>query len=128
MGQCYEPPLVPEAAQDGLDCLWNIDGELRTCIDALEKEDLDRCTADQFVDFFEHRGCGDLFARWTEAQIQTSVDEGKIPKLEHWRDDLSQGRAGLDSLMNLAGWNSFRADQAAMDLRVKNVSQLARKA
>lgn len=121
--QRYEPPLVPEAAQAGLDSLWHIDDGLRACVDALEKEDVDRFSADQFVDFFEHHGCEDLFTRWTEAQIQTSAEEGKIPNLEHWRDELSQGRAGLDSLMNLAGWNSFRADQAAMDLRVKNVSQ-----
>jgi transaldolase len=62
-----------------------------------------------------------LFVRWTGEQVARSVEEGKIPKLDHWADVLADGSIGLDSLMNLAGLNSFRADQKKMDDRVRRV-------
>jgi len=36
-------------------------------------------------------------------------------------DQLAAGEIGLDSLMNLAGLNSFAADQKAMDDRITNL-------
>ncbi len=59
--------------------------------------------------------------RWSGEQIATSAAEGKIPKLEHWKDPLAEGTLGLDALMNLAGWNSFDADQREMDEHVREV-------
>ena len=41
--------------------------------------------------------------------------------LDHWKQALESGQVGLDSLMNLAGWNSFRSDQEAMDRRVEEI-------
>ena len=104
-----------------LNTLWDVSDELGTCVDALEKEDLDSFTPDDLIDFFEARNCGDLMVRWADADIQTSTQEGKIPKLENWRDALAEKAVGLDSLMNLGGMNSFAADQKAMDDRVRDV-------
>lgn len=119
----YEPPLRedidPSAAR--LDTLWDVGDELVACVDALEKENLDAFTADDLVGFFADRGCGDVLVKWNADQIATSASEGKIPRLENWRDALADKSIGLDSLMNLAGLNSFTADQKAMDDRVSDV-------
>ena len=109
----------PEAIR--LDTLWNIEDELVACIDDLEQQDLADFTPDDLVRFFSERGCGDVLIDWTTREIATSRAEGKIPKLDNWRDQLSSGRIGLDSLMNLAGFNSFAADQNAMDDRIRQV-------
>jgi len=101
-----------------LNTLWDVGGELVRCLDALEKEDLDSFTPDDLIDFFSQHGCGDIFVRWTNSQIETSAREGKIPKLDHWKEALESKAIGLDSLMNLAGLNSFAADQKEMDDRV----------
>lgn len=101
-----------------LNTLWDVGGELATCLDALEKEDLDSFTPDDLIDFFGRHGCGDIFVRWSDTQIETSAREGKIPKLDHWKEALESKAIGLDSLMNLAGLNSFAADQKEMDDRV----------
>jgi len=77
--------------------------------------------ADELVDFFAAHGAGDLLAPWTDNEVAASAAEGKIPRLDNWRDSLESGRIGLDALMNLAGLNSFRADQKAMDDRVNTV-------
>lgn len=104
-----------------LDTLWDIPRELCDCLDALEQEHLDRFTPDDLIDFFARHGFGDIFVRWTEPQRSMSRSEGKIPKMANWSEALASGTIGLDSLMNLAGFNSFAADQAAMDERIEGV-------
>jgi transaldolase len=119
----YRPALAegvdPQAV--GLGTLWDIGPELAACAHALENEDLDAFTPAGLVGFFADHGCGDLLADWTDEQIRTSAAEGKIPRLENWGDALAAGRIGLDALMNLAGLNSFAADQKALDQRIKQV-------
>jgi len=104
-----------------LDTLWEVNEQLAACMDALEEENLDSFTPDDLVSFFKSRGCGDVLVAWKHSHIATSAAEGKIPRLENWQDALSEKAIGLDSLMNLAGLNSFITDQKAMDQRVRDV-------
>ncbi|MHC4716222.1 MAG: transaldolase family protein [Planctomycetota bacterium] len=119
----YRPPVYedvdPRAV--GLHTLWDVGGALPACVDALEREDLDRFGPDELVSFFAAHGCGDVLVRWTPRQVEVSRAEGKIPKLDNWRETLASGLVGLDALMNLAGLNAFAADQAAMDDRVRQM-------
>ncbi|MHC4499135.1 MAG: transaldolase family protein [Planctomycetota bacterium] len=119
----YSPGMSQNVDREAirLDTLWDIDNELVACLDALEKENIDSFTPDDLIDFFAENGCADVLVRWSEAQIETSTVEGKIPKLENWRDALAGKSIGLDSLMNLAGLRSFATDQKAMDDRVRQV-------
>jgi transaldolase len=119
----YRPPLNEgvDAEKLRLDTLWDIGEEVVDCVDALEKENLDSFTPDHLVDFFKDRGCGDVLVRWSDSETATSAAEGKIPRLENWRHALADKSIGLDSLMNLAGLNSFATDQKAMDDRVRDV-------
>ena len=122
-GEDYEPVVDDEVDREavGLNTLWDIPDRLVECVDALENESVDDLTADELVDFFHAHDCGDILVRWTDEQVETSAREGKIPDLDNWSDLLADGTVGLDSLMNLAGWNSFNSDQVAMDERVQKV-------
>jgi transaldolase len=102
-----------------LDTLWNIDKELVSCIDDLENENLDSFTPDDLIDFFREHNCADVLVKWDDSQNATSYWEGKIPNLANWKDVLESREIGLDSLMNLAGLNSFRNDQNATDDHIK---------
>ncbi len=121
--QKYEPGLESEVdpARIRLDTLWEIDDELVACVDALEREDLDAFAPEDLIDFCRTHDCGDLLIPWSDAQIATSRDEGKIPKLDNWSQSLADGSIGLDSLMNLAGLNTFAADQKKMDDHVRDI-------
>jgi len=114
----YKPELDDSTAAVLFDSLWDIDDRVIGCVEDLEKEDIDRFGADDLVDFFAQHNCADLLVNWTEQQVQTSLAEGKIPRLGNWRDLLESGVIALDSLMTLAGLNSFTSDQAAMDHRI----------
>jgi len=111
--------IDPQAVR--LNTLWDINQQLIDCIDALEQEDIDAFTPDDLIDFFADHSCDDVLVRWTDAQIQTSKAEGKIPQLKNWKDDLAKKSIGLDALMNLAGLNSFIIDQQDMDDKVREV-------
>jgi transaldolase len=123
LGQNYVPGIAQgvDPSQIGLDTLWRIDDRLIDCVDAVEREDLDSFDAETLVGFFESHGCNDFLVRWSNPEIAVSAAEGKIPKLGNWVDQLSDGSIGLDSLMNLAGFNSFAADQKKMDAHIEDV-------
>jgi transaldolase len=125
LGQDYAPGINRDVdpKRIELDTLWHVNDELVACVDALEREHLDSCTRDKLVDFFAAHGCSDFLVRWSDTEIATSAREGKIPRLENWAERLADRSIGLDSLMNLAGLNSFIADQKEMDDHVKGVLQ-----
>jgi transaldolase len=105
----------------GLDTLWYINEEVVRCVDELGEEDLDSFDPESLVDFFAERRCSDFLVRWSDAEIATSAEEGKVPRLGNWADSLANRTIGLDSLMNLAGLNTFVADQKEMDDHVREV-------
>ncbi len=122
------PPGIHEDVDPravGLDTLWHIEDELVACIDALGREDVDSFSPEALVDFFEVHRCGDFLVRWSNSEIATSAEEGKIPRLGNWADQLADRSIGLDSLMNLAGLNSFASDQRDMDEHVREVLERA---
>jgi len=108
--------IDPDAA--GVLTLWEVDDAVRIAVNELAKQDVDKMTADQLIDFLRSHSCGDLLYRWNQKQMQTSYAEGKIPDFPTWRGPLAEKKIGLDTLMNLAGWSSFAADQKAMDERI----------
>jgi transaldolase len=123
LGHDYTPGLNDNVDPDriALDSLWDVEDKLVACIDALGREDIDLFSADTLIDFFAAHGCSDSLVRWSHGEIATSAEEGKIPKLRNWANQLARRSIGLDSLMNLAGLNSFIADQREMDTHVKDV-------
>jgi transaldolase len=104
-----------------LDTLWDIPLGLIASLDGLHDNVADRMDAADLSAHLADHGVKDLFPAWTPSQIAASAAEGKIPKLAHWAQALAAGAVGLDALMNLAGLNSFIADQHAMDQRVADV-------
>ncbi len=119
----FDPEIDPKVDRTALrlDTLWNVIVQLVNCIENLEQENLDQFTPDDLIDFFDQNGCGDVLVRWTDSQVETSAREGKIPKIDNWRDALENKAVGLDSLMNLAGLNSFASDQEKMDNRIRDI-------
>ena len=125
LGQNRAPGINDDVDPEeiGLDTLWYINEEVVRCVDALGEEDLDAFEPETLVDFFAEHGCSDFLVRWSDAEVATNVKEGKIPRLSHWADPLANRAIGLDSLMNLAGLNTFIADQKEMDDHVRAVLQ-----
>ena len=82
-------------------------------------------TPEQYAVMRQH-GAGDLFPRWSGADLEAIRADGKIPKLDRWRARLESGEVALDSLINMAGLQSFSDDQKALDDRVRGLLITAR--
>lgn len=105
----------------GVDSLWNISDKLVSCLDALESVDVSGLAPTALVSFFAEHGCADVLPAWDGSQMEQCARDGKITVIDHWKNEIAEGKASLDSLMNLAGLCSFVEDQAAMDRRVHDV-------
>jgi transaldolase len=110
--------LDPEKIRLGT--LWDIEPLLVRCIDELEKENIDSFTADDLVTFLSIRNCPDVLIPWQSDKVRISTEEGKIPKMQNWKELLEAKCVGLDSIMNLAGLCSFASDQKEMDDRIRS--------
>lgn len=122
-GESYPPGIRQDVPQEtiGANTLWDVTDKFRAFVDELDAERLEDFTETHLEGFFKRHGFGDALIRWTDRQVETSRQEGKIPQVEHWKEALGNGSIGLDSLMNLAGYNSFDQDQREMDQRVQEV-------
>jgi transaldolase len=119
----YRPGIRQDVDQQGygLDTLWDVPEAFVSCVDGLAKQNLEGWSGPEVVEYFHQEGCADVFPRFTDDERRRSRREGKIPRLSNWKRELESGRVAVDSLMNLAGLNSFVADQGAMDERIRSV-------
>ncbi|MFQ5601000.1 MAG: transaldolase family protein [Candidatus Krumholzibacteriia bacterium] len=103
------------------ECLWDVPDALRDALDALSPTDLDHMSGPELQNALRNRGVVDLLPEYTSEELDVFRADGKIPKLEHWRQRLEAGTAGLDSLLNMSGLHSFASDQKALDDRVRGL-------
>lgn len=121
-------PLAPGVtlAQFGADSLWTVPQKFKDAVDGLLRKNLDTLKPDELQTHFEDAGFGDFLPRWSTADIQTALKDGKIPVYATWKDRLATGRVGLDALMNLSALYSFATDQKALDDRIRSLLKTAK--
>ncbi len=119
----YEPEFSDRqrAERLRLEVFWRIEPKLIRCLDALDREDVDSFSPEDLIYALARHDSGDILPRWDAEHAHASRREGKIPDLSRWEQGLVDRRYAVDSLMNLAGLQSFAADQQAMDQRVTDV-------
>ncbi|MHC4740417.1 MAG: transaldolase family protein [Planctomycetota bacterium] len=101
--------------------LWEVTEAFKNCVAGLLKRDIGRMSADDLQAHFEDAGFADFLPRWSEQDIRTAADDGKIPVFEKWKARLASGEIGVDALMNLSAFHSFATDQKALDARIESL-------
>jgi transaldolase len=129
--QVANDPDVPLAAgvtlaQFNGESLWNVPQKFKDAVEELLRKNPDALTPDDLQTHFEKAGLGDFLPRWSDADIQTAIKDGKIPVYATWKDRLSTGKIGLDALMNLSALYSFATDQKALDDRIRSLLKSAK--
>lgn len=105
-------------ADYAIDTLWDVPRGLRAQAEYIGQQDLQGLGPHAIEHDLESAGFGDVLPLWTQEDRQQARQDGKIPKLNAWRDRLAHGEIGLDALMTLHGLESFAKDQKAMDDRI----------
>ena len=100
--------------------LWDVPDDLRKAVNGLVAQDSSSLSPAAIEDHFANAGIGDLFPRWSEADLETVTKDGKIPVYETWKERLQAKAIGFDALMNLSALHSFVTDQKALDDRIRS--------
>ena len=101
--------------------LWEVPDSFHDAIDTLLLKDLDALTPEALRQHFEQAGIPGFLPNWSDMDIQTITNDGKIPIYATWKDRLSSGQLGLDALMNMSALRSFATDQKALDDRIRSL-------
>ncbi len=108
-------PEADSSIMDKLKELWEVSDVFKKFADDLVSLDsIDSMNGEELIDFCEKSGI-DLFGRFSEDQIKSIYDYGKIPKLNDWPDSIA-----LDDLMTQSALQSFAKDQNALDDRIRS--------
>ncbi len=104
-----------------LDTLYEVPEQFKSA--ALELKDADPAalTPESLCAHFADRGMPGMLVQWSDADRRAAAEDGKIPKLERWRERFERRELGLDAVMNLSGLMSFATDQAAMDDHIAEI-------
>ena len=113
-------------AQFAGETLWTVPPKFKDAVEDLLHKNLDSLTPEDLQSHFEKAGFGDFLPRWSKADIQTAMKDGKIPAYPTWKDRLASGKVGLDALMNLSALYSFATDQKALDDRIRSLLKTAK--
>jgi transaldolase len=119
LGNFYEVPLTDKANNLGIEKFWEVS---QAVVDFGKSIDNNvPATGEAFVKRAHEAGLGDMFPLFNQEQKQRISDEGKIPVLSSWIEDIRSGRVAPDTLLTLAGLASFTADQKQLDERVVGI-------
>jgi transaldolase len=123
-----EVPLAPGVtfAQFNGETLWSVPPKFRDAVEDLLRKNHDALKPEDLQTHFEKAGFGDFLPRWSAADVQTALKDGKIPVYATWKDRLASGKVGLDALMNLSALYSFATDQKALDDRIRSLLKTAK--
>jgi transaldolase len=121
IGREYPVRLAPgvDARALRLEVAWEVTGPERDLARSLAAQP--PRTAEELRARAADVGIRDLFPTMSEDERLRVASDGKIPRLPAWAARIANGDLAVDSLLNLAGLESFRADQKAMDDRVSGL-------
>jgi len=98
--------------------LWDVPAAFKAATMELAKLDPSQLAPDSVRGHFAKKGFPGLLPDWSDEDVRAAREDGKIPKLDRWKERLATGEIALDALMNLSALMSFATDQAAMDERI----------
>jgi transaldolase len=125
-GQVEHDPAVSSAEGISLKdfgalTLWDVPESFKKAVDQLLTSNIDGLTPKALQKHFARAGIAGFLPDWTIGDIDLVTKDGKIPVYQNWKDQLVNGRIGLDALMNISALYSFATDQKSLDDRIKSL-------
>ncbi len=117
--EIYPVDLTKDAENYFPEKLWEVtEKEL-----ALAQSLCNDCPEDgnTLIDRVHAAGCGDMFPYLSDEDLKYISEEGKIPKHSRWSHRIESEELAIDTLLNLAGLDSFTADQKELDARIERI-------
>ena len=111
----------PTVEATGCDAFWADDKGVAAAADELTARPTDELDGQAVLDCLQKHGAGDLFPVLDDAEQKQIRADGKIPKLNVWKDRVAAKTANWDGLLSLAALESFAVDQQGLDDRIRGL-------
>jgi transaldolase len=114
----YEVELHPEISPEEvrMECLYELTQKELDFIHKLTENP--PINGKELAERARNGGCGDLFPGLDAEDLERIASEGKIPVHATWKSDIAEEKTAIDTLLNLAGLETFEKDQAELDHRI----------
>ncbi|HUW93551.1 MAG TPA: transaldolase family protein [Bacteroidales bacterium] len=119
LGTHYDVPLNATAEGLGIEKFWEVPGAVVDL--GISLNDNIPARGDDLVARVHEAGLGDMFPRLSSTDNDRIAAEGKIPVLASWRERILKGEIAPDTLLTLAGLESFTSDQKQLDDRITGI-------
>ncbi len=119
MHENYDVSVYPSAAEASVEKFWEVDDKVLTLAERLASDPPSSAT--ELVHIAYEEGCEDLFPSLSKEERSYLSLDGKIPVYSRWAEKIKQKKIAPDTLLTLAGLESFRFDQEKLDERILEI-------
>jgi transaldolase len=119
MHENYEVSIYPSASDAFVEKFWEVDDKVLTLAERLSSAPPSSGT--ELVHIAHEEGCEDLFPSLSREERSNIASDGKIPVYSRWADKIKQQKIAPDTLLTLAGVESFKSDQEELDERILGI-------
>jgi len=119
MHKNYKVNMTPAGKKAGLEKFWAVDDKVLALADRLASKT--PLSGSELIEAAHREGCEDMFPVLTKEEKAVIASDGKIPKYSGWASKINEGKIAPDTLLTLAGLESFTADQKMLDDRIMNI-------
>jgi hypothetical protein len=115
----YDVSIYPTAKDAGIEKFWEVDDRVLSLAQRLNQKL--PLSGPELVHIAHEEGCEDMFPSLSREEKATIAGDGKIPVYTKWQQMIRDGKIAPDTLLTLAGLDSFTADQTLLDQRIISI-------
>lgn len=98
---------------------WELSDNVNALADELHRSIPENSA--ELIQKFREYGIYDIFPATTDKELANIRKNGKIPDHAVWKASIREKQMAVDSLLNIAGIESFSLDQEKLDKRIANI-------
>ncbi len=119
MHENYKVNLNGSARDAHIEKFWDVDDRVLSLADRLAMKV--PATGQELIRIANGEGCEEMFPLITKDEKAFLKSDGKIPVFSRWASKIKDGKIAPDTLLSLAGLESFNSDQEQLDQRIESI-------
>ncbi len=115
----YKVSILNSAKDAHIEKFWTVSDKVLSLAERLASKV--PATGAELIHIAYDEGCEDMFPSLTKEEKGFIASDGKIPVYSRWEKKIKEEKIAPDTLLTLAGLESFTADQKMLDDRIRSI-------
>jgi transaldolase len=115
----YKVSIFDSAKDAHIEKFWTVSDKVLNLAERLASKV--PATGAELIHIAYDEGCEDMFPSLTKEEKGFIASDGKIPVYARWEEKIKEEKIAPDTLLTLAGLESFTADQKMLDDRIRSI-------